>query len=144
MYQYVTRPVQTFEFPVFLIDIYVKIYLASYNLLVIDEYQVNKLVNELNLPTDFHVKCIFHLYYLNWKVLFETRNWWYLNVGSINSYELNCSWTLQYFFAEKLLQNIQYFCCLLGEDVKGIPHFWLTVFKNVDMLSEMVQVCSFR
>lgn len=65
MYQYVTRPVQTFEFPVFLIDIYVKIYLASYNLLVIDEYQVNKLVNELNLPTDFHVKCIFHLYYLN-------------------------------------------------------------------------------
>ncbi|XP_065940292.1 nucleosome assembly protein 1-like 1 isoform X1 [Magallana gigas] len=26
-----------------------------------------------------------------------------------------------------------------GEDVKGIPHFWLTVFKNVDMLSEMVQ-----
>ncbi|XP_048780991.1 nucleosome assembly protein 1-like 1 isoform X4 [Ostrea edulis] len=26
-----------------------------------------------------------------------------------------------------------------GEDMKGIPHFWLTVFKNVDMLSEMVQ-----
>ncbi|XP_062594921.1 nucleosome assembly protein 1-like 1 isoform X1 [Saccostrea cucullata] len=26
-----------------------------------------------------------------------------------------------------------------GENVKGIPHFWLTVFKNVDMLSEMVQ-----
>ncbi|XP_041365845.1 nucleosome assembly protein 1-like 1-A isoform X2 [Gigantopelta aegis] len=25
------------------------------------------------------------------------------------------------------------------DDVKGIPHFWLTVFKNVDMLSEMVQ-----
>ncbi|XP_078333231.1 nucleosome assembly protein 1-like 1 isoform X4 [Crassostrea virginica] len=25
------------------------------------------------------------------------------------------------------------------EDVKGVPHFWLTVFKNVDMLSEMVQ-----
>lgn len=66
----------TLEFPVFLIDIYVKIYLASYNLLVIDEYQVNKLINESNLPTDFHVKCIFHLYYLNWKVLFETRNWW--------------------------------------------------------------------
>jgi len=25
------------------------------------------------------------------------------------------------------------------EDVKGIPSFWLTIFKNVDMLSEMVQ-----
>ena len=25
-------------------------------------------------------------------------------------------------------------------DVKGIPSFWLTIFKNVDMLSEMVQV----
>jgi hypothetical protein len=24
--------------------------------------------------------------------------------------------------------------------VKGIPSFWLTIFKNVDMLSEMVQV----
>ncbi|XP_071100076.1 nucleosome assembly protein 1-like 1-A isoform X2 [Haliotis cracherodii] len=24
-------------------------------------------------------------------------------------------------------------------DAKGVPHFWLTVFKNVDMLSEMVQ-----
>lgn len=28
---------------------------------------------------------------------------------------------------------------VLDEDTKGIPHFWLTVFKNVDMLSEMVQ-----
>jgi len=27
-----------------------------------------------------------------------------------------------------------------GADVKGIPSFWLTVFKNVDMLSEMIQV----
>ncbi len=27
-------------------------------------------------------------------------------------------------------------------DVKGIPSFWLTIFKNVDMLSEMVQVSS--
>ena len=26
-----------------------------------------------------------------------------------------------------------------GADVKGIPNFWLTVFKNVDMLSEMIQ-----
>uniref|UniRef100_A0A0B7ARY3 Nucleosome assembly protein 1-like 1 n=1 Tax=Arion vulgaris TaxID=1028688 RepID=A0A0B7ARY3_9EUPU len=25
------------------------------------------------------------------------------------------------------------------EEVKGIPSFWLTIFKNVDMLSEMVQ-----
>jgi nucleosome assembly protein 1-like 1 len=25
------------------------------------------------------------------------------------------------------------------EDVKGIPSFWLTIFKNVDLLSEMVQ-----
>ncbi|XP_005101973.1 nucleosome assembly protein 1-like 1 isoform X2 [Aplysia californica] len=25
------------------------------------------------------------------------------------------------------------------EDTKGIPSFWLTIFKNVDMLSEMVQ-----
>ena len=33
-----------------------------------------------------------------------------------------------------------YFILFLAEDVKGVPHFWLTVFKNVDMLSEMVQV----
>ncbi|KAL3842354.1 hypothetical protein ACJMK2_020378 [Sinanodonta woodiana] len=26
-----------------------------------------------------------------------------------------------------------------NEDVKGIPQFWLTIFKNVDMLSEMIQ-----
>ncbi|XP_033753359.1 nucleosome assembly protein 1-like 1 isoform X1 [Pecten maximus] len=26
-----------------------------------------------------------------------------------------------------------------GADVKGIPGFWLTVFKNVEMLSEMIQ-----
>lgn len=26
------------------------------------------------------------------------------------------------------------------EDPKGIPEFWLTVFKNVDLLSEMLQV----
>lgn len=25
------------------------------------------------------------------------------------------------------------------EDVKGIPGFWLTIFKNVSMLSDMVQ-----
>jgi len=27
------------------------------------------------------------------------------------------------------------------EEMKGIPSFWLTIFKNVDMLSEMVQEC---
>lgn len=26
------------------------------------------------------------------------------------------------------------------QDPKGIPEFWLTVFKNVDLLSDMVQV----
>ena len=26
-----------------------------------------------------------------------------------------------------------------NEDVKGIPSFWLTIFKNVEMLAEMVQ-----
>jgi len=34
-------------------------------------------------------------------------------------------------------------CCESGDDkkesMKGIPSFWLTIFKNVDMLSEMVQ-----
>lgn len=30
------------------------------------------------------------------------------------------------------------------EDPKGIPEFWLTVFKNVDLLSDMLQVRSFR
>ena len=29
------------------------------------------------------------------------------------------------------------------EDPKGIPEFWLTVFKNVDLLSDMVQVILF-
>ena len=27
------------------------------------------------------------------------------------------------------------------DDVKGIPEFWLTAMKNVDMLAEMIQVC---
>ncbi len=27
----------------------------------------------------------------------------------------------------------------VDENVKGIPDFWLTIFKNVAMLSEMVQ-----
>jgi len=27
----------------------------------------------------------------------------------------------------------------IPKDVKGIPDFWLTIFKNTDMLSEMVQ-----
>lgn len=26
------------------------------------------------------------------------------------------------------------------EDPKGIPEFWLTIFKSVDMLSDMLQV----
>lgn len=30
------------------------------------------------------------------------------------------------------------------EDPKGIPEFWLTVFKNVDLLSDMLQVGSCR
>ena len=25
------------------------------------------------------------------------------------------------------------------KDMKGVPEFWLTIFKNVDMLQEMVQ-----
>uniref|UniRef100_A0A2K6N2W3 Nucleosome assembly protein 1 like 1 n=1 Tax=Rhinopithecus bieti TaxID=61621 RepID=A0A2K6N2W3_RHIBE len=29
--------------------------------------------------------------------------------------------------------------CFIDEDPKGIPEFWLTVFKNVDLLSDMVQ-----
>jgi hypothetical protein len=27
-----------------------------------------------------------------------------------------------------------------GKDVSGIPEFWLTIFKNVDDISEMIQV----
>lgn len=30
------------------------------------------------------------------------------------------------------------------EDPKGIPEFWLTVFKNVDLLSDMLQVGASR
>ena len=26
-----------------------------------------------------------------------------------------------------------------GDEVKGVPGFWLTIFKNVEMLAEMVQ-----
>ena len=28
-----------------------------------------------------------------------------------------------------------------SDDVKGIPEFWLTAMKNVDMLADMIQVC---
>ncbi len=27
----------------------------------------------------------------------------------------------------------------MDEDAKGVPEFWLTIFKNVDLLQEMVQ-----
>lgn len=33
------------------------------------------------------------------------------------------------------------FICFELDDVKGIPEFWLTAMKNVDMLAEMIQVC---
>ena len=33
------------------------------------------------------------------------------------------------------------FFCFKLDDVKGIPEFWLTAMKNVDMLAEMIQVC---
>ena len=29
-----------------------------------------------------------------------------------------------------------------GEQAKGVPGFWLTIFKNVEMLAEMVQASS--
>jgi len=29
---------------------------------------------------------------------------------------------------------------MVDENAKGIPDFWLTIFKNVEMLAEMVQV----
>jgi len=31
-----------------------------------------------------------------------------------------------------------------GKDVSGIPEFWLTIFKNVEDISEMIQVASFE
>lgn len=34
-----------------------------------------------------------------------------------------------------------FFICFELDDVKGIPEFWLTAMKNVDMLAEMIQVC---
>ena len=42
---------------------------------------------------------------------------------------VNCS-----FFA------VVVFFTVLGENTKGIPDFWLTIFKNVEMIAEMVQV----
>ena len=30
--------------------------------------------------------------------------------------------------------------CVLDENAQGIPDFWLTIFKNVEMLTEMIQV----
>jgi len=29
---------------------------------------------------------------------------------------------------------------MVDENTKGIPDFWLTIFKNVEMLAEMIQV----
>lgn len=29
--------------------------------------------------------------------------------------------------------------CNIPKDAKGVPEFWLTIFKNVEMLQEMVQ-----
>ena len=39
-----------------------------------------------------------------------------------------------------ILHLCSYF--LLLDDVKGIPEFWLTAMKNVDMLADMIQVCT--
>lgn len=37
-----------------------------------------------------------------------------------------------------LLINLNYFRSE-NEDIKGIPDFWLTIFKNVETLADMVQ-----
>lgn len=37
-----------------------------------------------------------------------------------------------------LLTNLNYFRGE-NEDIKGIPDFWLTIFKNVETLADMVQ-----
>ena len=44
-------------------------------------------------------------------------------------------------FQAGILINVLF--CLLSDDVKGIPEFWLTAMKNVDMLAEMILVCGF-
>jgi len=32
------------------------------------------------------------------------------------------------------------FVSVVDENAKGVPDFWLTIFKNVEMLAEMIQV----
>ncbi|XP_026685777.1 nucleosome assembly protein 1-like 1 [Diaphorina citri] len=42
---------------------------------------------------------------------------------------------------ELSVHNVLFYChCVFSEDKPGIPGFWLTVFHNVSMLSDMVQV----
>jgi len=29
----------------------------------------------------------------------------------------------------------------MGEDVKGVPEFWLTTFKNTELIGDIIEVC---
>jgi len=39
-----------------------------------------------------------------------------------------------------VMYKLQCCCLIVDENTKGVPDFWLTIFKNVEMLAEMVQV----
>merc|ERR1711953_1144493 len=50
--------------------------------------------------------------------------------------EEECDWPSEDEDEEELAENVKE---KEGDQVKGVPGFWLTIFKNVEMLAEMVQ-----
>lgn len=63
--------------------------------------------------------------------------------GEYEPNDEECTWTLDDKEDEELSEEMKSKAILEGEkkdvDDKGVPEFWLTIFKNVELLAEMVQ-----
>ena len=63
--------------------------------------------------------------------------------GEYEPTDEECTWTLDDKEDEELSEEMKSKAILEGEkkdvDDKGVPEFWLTIFKNVELLAEMVQ-----
>jgi len=80
-------------------------------------------------------------YQARYEPLFEKRA--LITKGEYEPTEEESTWTLDDDNDEELSEEMKSKAILEGdkkdEDSKGIPEFWLTIFKNVDLLADMMQ-----
>jgi len=66
-----------------------------------------------------------------------------ITTGEYEPNDEECTWTLDDKEDEELSEEMKSKAILEGEkkdeDSKGVPEYWLTIFKNVELLAEMVQ-----